>query len=247
MLESLSTRNYTNFNTYSTWEGLAVELNYNSEISITVCNIYRPPRDNNSHASNEFNPTLQKINKSLINITLVGDFNIDLPKLNANAKLQEFCDSLAQLDFLTLITYPTGFSHLNATLIDQIYCKSPNPITLSESGILATKISDHMALFSAFNFNINTNYNKVQNILQRSFTCVNMNAFLDEVKLINWQNVFDHSETADPLDTYDIKLPVELDGLMNKHFPLKYVKFNKYKHFKSKWMTNEILLEMKQR
>ena len=34
---------------------------------------------------------------------------------------------------------------------------------------------------------------------------------------------------------------------MNKHFPLKYVKFNKYKHFKSKWMTNEILLEMKQR
>ena len=34
---------------------------------------------------------------------------------------------------------------------------------------------------------------------------------------------------------------------MNKHFPLKYVKFNQYKHFKSKWMTNEILLEIKQR
>ena len=48
---SLSIRNYTNFNTYSTWEGLAVEINYNSEKSITVCNIYRPPRDNNSHAS----------------------------------------------------------------------------------------------------------------------------------------------------------------------------------------------------
>ena len=74
-----------------------------------------------------------------------------------------------------------------------------------------------------------------------------MNAFLDELKLINWQKVFDHSETADPLDTYDIKLSVELDGLMNKHFPLKYVKFNKYKYLKSKWMTNEILLEMKQR
>ena len=57
-------------------------------------------------------------------------------------------DSLAQLDFVPLITYPTRFSHFNATLIDQIYCKSPNPITISESGILATKMFDHMATFS---------------------------------------------------------------------------------------------------
>ena len=42
VLESLSICNYTNFNTFSTWEGLAVEINYNSEKSITVCNIYRP-------------------------------------------------------------------------------------------------------------------------------------------------------------------------------------------------------------
>ena len=81
---SLSIRNYTNFNTYSTSAGLAVDINYNSEKSITVCNIYRPPRDNNSHASidlflNEFNPTLQKFNKSSKNIILVY-FNIDLLK-----------------------------------------------------------------------------------------------------------------------------------------------------------------------
>ena len=51
VFESLYIRNYTNFNTYSTWEGLAVEINYNAEKSITVCNICRPPRYNNSHAS----------------------------------------------------------------------------------------------------------------------------------------------------------------------------------------------------
>ena len=73
------------------------------------------------------------------------------------------------MDFLP---FPTRFSHSNATLIDQIYCKSPNPITVSESGILAAKIAAHMAIFSAFNLNINKNYNKVQNILQISFTCV---------------------------------------------------------------------------
>ena len=41
----------------------------------------------------------------------------------------------------------------HATLIDHMYCKSPNPLTISESGILATKISDHMATFVALNFN----------------------------------------------------------------------------------------------
>ena len=101
-----------------------------------------------------------------------------------------------------------------------------------------------MAIFYAFNFNINKNYTKVQSILQRSFTRVNMNVFLDELKLINWQHVFDHSETVDLFDSYDIKLSVELDRLMNKHFPLKYVKFNKYKHFKSKWRDRLYLVKL---
>ena len=44
----------------------------------------------------------------------------------------------------------------------------------------------------------------MQNILQISFTCVNRSAFLDELRKINWYNIFDHSETADPRDiTYD--------------------------------------------
>ena len=50
MLDSLSIY-YTNVNTYPTWEGLAVEINHNCEKSITVCNICRPPRDNNNRAS----------------------------------------------------------------------------------------------------------------------------------------------------------------------------------------------------
>ena len=34
---------------------------------------------------------------------------------------------------------------------------------------------------------------------------------------------------------------------MNNHFPLKDVKFNKYKHKKSKWMTYELLAKIKKR
>ena len=88
----------------------------------------------------EFNPVLLDINKDAKNVVLTGDFNIDLLK---------FYDALTKIDLLPVITLPTRMSNRNATLIDQIYCKSSNPLTIADSGILAAKISDHMAIFAA--------------------------------------------------------------------------------------------------
>ncbi len=80
---------------------------------------------------------------------LAGDFNIDLLKLNSNSKYKAFYDTLSEFDFLPIITLPPRISKRHATLIYHMYCKSPNPLTISESGILATQISDHMATFVA--------------------------------------------------------------------------------------------------
>ena len=79
---------------------------------------------------------------------LAGDFNIDLLKLNSNSKYQEFYDTLSEFDFLPIITLPTRISKSHATLIDHMYCKSPNPLTISESGrpILATQILSGVVL-----------------------------------------------------------------------------------------------------
>ena len=98
------------------------------------------------------------INKDAKNVVLTGDFNIDLLKLNSNEEFQELYDALAKIDLLSVITLPTRMSTRNATLIDQIYCKSPNPLTIADSGILAAEISHHMAMFAAFNFSINKTY-----------------------------------------------------------------------------------------
>ena len=183
----------------------------------------------------------------LKNVVLAGDFNIDLLKLNSNTKYQELYDSLAEFDFLPIITLPTRISKRNATLIDHMYCKSPNPLTISESGILATQISDHMATFVALNFNIIKNYKHLETVCTRSFTGNKMNCFLGELENINWLQVFDHDTAADPLITYDQKFSTKLDEMINIHFPLKVVKFNKHKHKKSKWMTHTLLTEIKKR
>ena len=120
---------------------------------------------------------------------------IDLLKLNSNSKYQEFYDTLSEFDFLPIITFPTRISKIHTTLIDHMYCKSPNPLTISEHGILATKISDHMATFVALNFN--KNYKHLDTICTRSFTGNKINCFHGELEKINWPQIFDH----DPLIT----------------------------------------------
>ena len=47
--------------------------------------------------------------------------------------------------------------------------------------------------------------------------------------------------------TYDQQFSTKLDEVINTHFPLKVVKFNKHKHKKCKWMTHTLLTEIKKR
>ena len=44
----------------------------------------------------------------------------------------------------------------------------------------------------------------------------------------------------------NIFVPI-LDGVINRHIPSKVVKFNKYKHMKSKWMTYGLFTKIKKR
>ena len=188
------------------------------------------------------------INTTSSNLLLVGDFNIDLLKLNSNNKFQEFYDTLSVLDLLPSITLPSRLSKRHATLIDNIYCKSPNPKSIIDSGILATQISDHMAVFAAFDFNTSTDYKSItEPSYIRSFTAEKMFHVLEELQKTNWSDIFDHSITADPQITYDDNLSKELERLIDKHFPLKQTKFNKYKHTRSKWMTYDLLKKIKER
>ena len=128
-----------------------------------------------------------------------------------------------------------------------MYCKSPNPLTISESVILATQISDYMATFVALNFYINKNYKHLETICTRSFTGNTINCFLGELEKINCPQIVDNDTTADPLITYDQQFSTKLDEVINTHFPLKVVRFNKHKHKKCKWMTHALLTEIKKK
>jgi len=64
----------------------------------------------------------------------------------------------------------------------------------------------------------------------RSFTGRNVLGYTNELRNINWQQVFEHNLTADPLISYDNTLSTKLMVAMNNHFPLEDIKCNKYKN-----------------
>ena len=82
---------------------------------------------------------------------------------------------------------------------------------IADSGILAAKISDHMAIFVALNFNINKTYIVTDKISMISFTRRNIDSFTNELENINWHQYFDHNSTTDPLISYNNKCSTKLE------------------------------------
>ena len=133
-----NTRKYVTCSTYPTWKGLSMDIIDDSGKIITIYNIYRSSKNNNSHASfytflQEFSPVIRNLSRYSKNVALTGNFNIDLLKFNSNIKCQECYYSLAEFDRLPVVTLPTRMSKRNATLMDHMHCKSPNPLTISEN------------------------------------------------------------------------------------------------------------------
>ena len=59
-----------------------MDISDDSGKNISICNIYRPPRNNNNHVSIdsfllEFSPVIQTLSKISKNVVLAGDFNIN--------------------------------------------------------------------------------------------------------------------------------------------------------------------------
>ena len=75
---------------------------------------------------------------------LMGDFNIDLLKVNLHAKTNEFVNEVISQGFLPKITRPTRVTPHSATLIDHIYSNDNRPTSQNDiSGIIITDVADH--------------------------------------------------------------------------------------------------------
>ena len=227
------------------WEGLFIDILCEKlPNKITLANIYRPPRDNYSNASidnflipiSKIIKTVKKENSSLV---WAGDFNINLLQINEREKFQEYFDLFATNGLLPQILLPTRLSKKKGTLIDQIFCKINGSDTKTVSGIIVTKISDHLPSFSCIDV-FKRKFQTPKLVKKTTNSPEAVTSFKNAVQHGIANTHFENELFTDPTINH-AKLDTIIQDAREKYLPEKTVKFNKYKHKLNPWTTQGIL------
>ena len=235
------------YNPNDKWEGQFLDVYGNGLTQkIALCNVYRPPRDRNADIENFMNdifPIIETISREPGDKMIVGDFNINLLKMNTRAKYADFLDMIFNSGFVPQIIFPTRFSERNATLIDNIFCNTSHCKKSCLSGIVLTDISDHMPCFTFIDQALNIE-NPPKYILAEKLDSNSVHNFYDEINNCNIMQLLDTNSHHDPNINYST-LETILTKAKEKHMPIRKIKFNKYKHKKNNWISNGILRSIK--
>jgi hypothetical protein len=222
-----------------TWEGQFIQVTYSPNKNIVLGNIYRPPRDiieNYQNFIHELSTTVYNLKGELV---ISGDYNIDLLKVHDKPIINEYLDSVLSSGLIPKITLPTRFSNTCGTLIDNFLCRLSKDFAETTSGILTCKLSDHQPYFICLDYlkttKQTTSYIK---ITKKNYEVLpKLKEYIKNCQLMNKINL---DNNADPNLNYEI-LHDAITSAVETNMPTKYVKFNKHKHKKSKWITNGII------
>ena len=209
-----------------------------------IGNIYRLPlysSDDLATFTNEYVDILNMFRNRSKLVYLCGDFNIDLLKLNSNHNYNTFFDNVTSSSFAPKNTLPTRICDTFSTVIDNVLTNAIDK--KHRSGILIRPISDHQMYFCI----LVKNYAKAENSQRYVEVEVcnehSIDQFRNEIANADIYNKLDPSPNGNPHVNYKI-LAEHLQYAKSKHIPNTIRRFNKLKHKKEKWMTNELLTQV---
>ena len=169
-------------------------------------------------------------------IILLGDFNIDLLKIESCGYSQKRFETLQSLSLLPTIDKPTRSYGSSATLIDNIFINSLDKFVLS--GNIVSDISDHYSqvCFLSSNLKIISN----SRIRKRDLSSFNQTDFNNDLELITWPP---NSDADCAFNVFYNKL----NRLVDKHAPFKTVSRRKSKQMAKPWITKGLLTSIRKK
>ena len=247
--ESYGFREIAIQNNSDIWDGQIIEIfSENDETNyrlkkLHLCNIYRPPQQN-SDIINNFIDDMSGLFDDFTNnnhVIIAGDFNIDLLKFKENTSVNNFLDCVISHGYVPKITQPTRLTQRKGTLIDNFFMKLSNNSFTTTAGILLSNISDHLPYFICLeNFSRFKTPSKLVKVFPSYLESSNkLKQELQKPETI--QRLYDAFSLEKSVDENYTNFDNILRGLLNKYFQAKTVKYNKYKHKKSKWITTGIM------
>ena len=223
------------------FESILVDISIKSKI-ITVGSIYRPSVNHPTLNSNQqfeqfldlFNNLLSDLSNSKNDIYLLGDYNIDLLKINTCSKAKQYVDTFFSYGFLQTITKPTRCTNSAATLIDHCITNVLSPVHISN--IITCKLSDHFPfIYTSFCPKPKRQDSVVST---RDYSSENILRFREMLSKINWNFVTDSNC---PQESYNLFSDF-FNNMFDLYFPVISKKFNKNFAKIEKWCTNGILI-----
>ena len=156
-------------------ESLFIEIT-NTQVPQYVGAVYRPPNGNTDLALKELDALMKSLPQD--NVTISGDFNIDL--LTQNKNTSEFEQIVYSNNLIPLISLATHVKPgCNESLIDNILVNSTEKILAA--GILESKVSHHSPTFCFISCNTNKDENATKTIPKYDYCETNINSFVDEI------------------------------------------------------------------
>ena len=115
--------------------------------NFNVGNTYRPPGGNLTSFINRMSVILELISVKFpsFSVYFLGDYNIDLLRINSNAKYFEYYLLMSSHRLCLTIIKPTRVTAGSKTLTDQIWC---NTSVSTSSGVNLSDISDHFPIYT---------------------------------------------------------------------------------------------------
>lgn len=215
-----------------TIESIWLEIRSSTSIPTLIGFIYRNPASL-VNWNDDFVAMIDSVNSCNLNTLILGDFNTDL------LVSQPIWENMTNmLGFKQLIKEPTRITAKSSTLLDHIYTNNQK-ISL-QAFTSDTCMSDHKPIYCKWSFKLpKCNPKGHTYITYRNFKKFDINAYQQDLGLLNFDNVFRSSE---PNQAADLFFSTFL-SVINKHAPVckKRVKHPTIPN----WMTSEIRDAMK--
>ena len=198
---------------------------------IFVSEFYRLPNTDDS----KFESNLGRLfdtTKLYKNCFLMSDQNYDLLKTSVHHRTGEFLQNMLNNDFIPLIWKPTRITHATATLIDNVYVKTPR-IMKHNSFVIVDGMSDHFPCLIMYAL-YEQPCNKGGDVFleKRKITDENLPNIQQELLFHDWSVVYDLPVNAG----YEYLIKTITD-VLDTFAPKKVIKIHHDQKFREGWLT----------
>jgi len=222
------------------FESFLVDISIKNK-KVTVGSIYRPSVNHPTLNPNQqfeqfldlFNNLLSDLSDGNEDVYLLGDFNIDLLKINTCSKARQYVDTFFSYGYLQTITKPTRCTNSSASLLDHCITNVLSPVHISN--IITCKLSDHFPFIYTSFCPKAKQHDSVT--MTRDYSSDNILRFREMLTNINWDFVLN---SVCPQEAYN-QFSDFFNSMFELYFPITPKKFNKNFTKIEKWCTNGIL------